>query len=110
MSTETVRQVLRATAISWQATKTWKASRDPEFATKLARLLALYDAAAGGARYRPGGRVICVDERTANPRLAEVHNPAATGLLGSSGIGVQLRASLSGELGRVAAVRRAPGS
>ena len=61
VSTETVRQVLRAAGISWQATKTWKGSKDPEFATKLARLLWLYDAAAEG-RVPDGGRVICVDE------------------------------------------------
>ena len=30
VSTETVRQVLREASISWQATKTWKGSRDPE--------------------------------------------------------------------------------
>jgi transposase len=29
VSTETVRTVLRAAGISWQATKTWKGSRDP---------------------------------------------------------------------------------
>ena len=61
VSTETVRQVLRAAGISWQATKTWKGSTDPEFATKLARLLWLYDAGADG-RVPDGGRVICVDE------------------------------------------------
>src|SRR4051794_23902578 len=60
-STETVRQVLRTAGISWQATKTWKGSKDPEFATKLARLLWLYDAAADGT-VPDGGRVICVDE------------------------------------------------
>ena len=49
VSTETVRQVLRGAGISWQATKTWKGSKDPEFATKLARLLWLYDAAAEDA-------------------------------------------------------------
>lgn len=61
LSTETVRQVLRAAGISWQATKTWKGSKDPEFAAKLARILELYDAAAQG-RVPGGGRVICVDE------------------------------------------------
>lgn len=30
-STETVRTVLRNAGISWQATKTWKGSRDPDF-------------------------------------------------------------------------------
>jgi hypothetical protein len=39
----------------WQATKTWKGSRDPDFAAKMARILDLYDPPADG-------RVICVDE------------------------------------------------
>lgn len=55
-STETVRRVLREAGISWQATKTWKASRDPDFAAKMARILALYDTPPAD------GRVICVDE------------------------------------------------
>lgn len=60
-STETVRQVLRDAGVRWQATKTWKASRDPEFATKMARILELYDQSAAG-QIPEGGRVICVDE------------------------------------------------
>jgi hypothetical protein len=56
VSTETVRRVLRDAGISWQATKTWKASRDPDYAAKKARILDLYD-------HPPtDGRVICVDE------------------------------------------------
>ena len=43
VSTESVRQILREAGISWQATKTWKGSRDPEFAAKMARILDLYD-------------------------------------------------------------------
>jgi transposase len=43
ISAETVRQILRAGGIRWQATKTWKASRDPDFAAKMARVLDLYD-------------------------------------------------------------------
>jgi transposase len=61
VSTETVRQVLRTAGISWQATKTWKGSRDPDFVAKLARVLELYDQAADGS-LPGGGRVICVDE------------------------------------------------
>jgi transposase len=60
-STETVRQILREAGISWQATKTWKGSRDPEFAVKMAAILALYDQAAAG-QIPEGGRVICADE------------------------------------------------
>jgi transposase len=56
ISTESVRQILRTAGISWQATKTWKASRDPDFAAKMTRILTLYD------RPPAGGRVICVDE------------------------------------------------
>jgi len=56
ISTESVRKILRAAGVSWQATKTWKGSRDPEFASKMARVLDLYD-------HPPAdGRVICVDE------------------------------------------------
>src|SRR5215216_1702308 len=43
ISTESVRQILRDAGVSWQATKTWKASKDPEFAAKMARVLNLYD-------------------------------------------------------------------
>jgi transposase len=56
VSTETIRRVLRAAGITWQATKTWKTSRDPDFAAKMARILALYDCPPAD------GRVICVDE------------------------------------------------
>ena len=60
-STETVRKVLCEASISWQASKTWKGSRDPEFAVKMGRILDLYDRAAAG-QIPEGGRVICVDE------------------------------------------------
>ena len=56
ISTEAVRRILRQAGISWQATKTWKRSRDPDFAAKMARILALYD------QPPVDGRVICVDE------------------------------------------------
>ena len=56
ISTETVRKILRKAGIRWQATKTWKASKDPDFAAKMARILALYD------RPPAGGRVLCLDE------------------------------------------------
>ncbi|WIY05525.1 hypothetical protein QRX60_17350 [Amycolatopsis mongoliensis] len=42
--------------MSWQATKTWKVSKDPDFIAKKTRILDLYD-------HPPAdGRVICVDE------------------------------------------------
>lgn len=39
VSTKSIRRVLREAGIRWQATKTWKASRDPDFAEKMARIL-----------------------------------------------------------------------
>ncbi|RSM82757.1 IS630 family transposase [Kibdelosporangium aridum] len=56
VSTETIRQILRAAGITWQRTKTWKASQDPDFAVKMDRILALYDDPPAD------GRVVCVDE------------------------------------------------
>ena len=56
VSTEPVRALLRDAGVRWQATKTWKASRDPEFMQKMNRILELYD-------HPPtDGRVLCVDE------------------------------------------------
>lgn len=56
ISRESLRKILKAEGVSWQAVKTWKAGTDPEFATKMNRILDLYD-------HRPvDGRVICVDE------------------------------------------------
>lgn len=56
ISVETLRQILRRGGVSWQATKTWKTSTDPDFAAKMNRILQLYD-------HPPtDGRVICVDE------------------------------------------------
>jgi transposase len=36
ISAESARQILRAAGVSWQATKTWKASKDPDFTAKMA--------------------------------------------------------------------------
>lgn len=56
ISVETLRRILRAGGVSWQTTTTWKASTDPEFISKMHRILDLYD-------HPPAdGRVICVDE------------------------------------------------
>ncbi|MGC4887166.1 hypothetical protein [Micromonospora sp. DT227] len=64
----------RPAAISWQATKTWKASTDPDFATKMRRILDLYD-------HPPAdGRVICVDEfgpLNLQPRPGRAWRPVA---------------------------------
>src|SRR5262245_16643850 len=56
ISAESVRQILHDAGIRWQATKTWKASKDPKFAQKMARVLDLYDDPPAD------GRVLCVDE------------------------------------------------
>lgn len=61
ISTDTVHRILRAAGVRWQATKTWKASRDPQFRAKMDRILELYDRSAAGT-IPDGGRVICVDE------------------------------------------------
>jgi len=56
ISRETLRRILRAGGVSWQTTTTWKASTDPEFISKMRRVLDLYD-------HPPeDGRVVCVDE------------------------------------------------
>jgi transposase len=56
ISRETLRKILKDQGISWQATKTWKAGEDPEFAEKMARVLDLYD------NPPEDGLVVCVDE------------------------------------------------
>lgn len=56
ISTETVRQILKKNRITWQATKTWKESKDPQFGEKKTRVLELYDNPPSD------GRVVCVDE------------------------------------------------
>jgi transposase len=43
ISRETLRRILRAGGVSWQTSTTWKASTDPDFITKMHRILALYD-------------------------------------------------------------------
>ncbi|GAA1748294.1 hypothetical protein GCM10009681_19380 [Luedemannella helvata] len=43
ISTETLRRILREGGVTWQSTKTWKASTDPDFTSKLAAVLDLYD-------------------------------------------------------------------
>jgi transposase len=56
VSRETLRRILREEGVSWQKTKTWKGSNDPEFVPKMLRVLDLYD-------HPPtDGRVVCVDE------------------------------------------------
>ncbi|MEU6702051.1 hypothetical protein [Pseudonocardia sp. NPDC046786] len=61
ISTDTVHRILRAAGVRWQATKTWKVSRDPQFREKMDRILDLYDRSAAG-QLPDGARVVCVDE------------------------------------------------
>jgi hypothetical protein len=56
ISIETVRRILRERGVTWQTSKTWKASNDPDFTSKVRRVLDLYDHPPAG------GRVIWVDE------------------------------------------------
>jgi transposase len=56
ISIETVRRILHERGVTWQTSKTWKASNDPDFTTKMRAVLDLYDHPPAG------GRVVCVDE------------------------------------------------
>jgi transposase len=56
IAVETLRRVLAERGITFQRTKTWKASPDPDFEAKMWRILDLYDDPPAD------GRVICVDE------------------------------------------------
>jgi transposase len=74
VSRESIRQILHEAGISWLAAKTWKASPDPQFLTKMRRVLDLYD-------HPPAdGRVICADEfgpLNLQPRPGRAWRPAA---------------------------------
>lgn len=56
ISIEWLRKILHGRDISWQATTTWKASKDPQFLAKMDRILGFYD------HRPPDGRVLCFDE------------------------------------------------
>jgi hypothetical protein len=75
ISVETVRRILHERGVSWQATKTWKASTDPDFTAKMRRILDLYD-------HPPtDGRVLCIDEfgpPTSRPAPAAPGGPSDT--------------------------------
>src|SRR5215471_450324 len=55
VSREAIRQILHDAGINWLAAKTWKASTDSQFITKMHRVLELYD------NQPADGRVICAD-------------------------------------------------
>jgi transposase len=64
ISHEGLRVLLREEGVSFQVTKTWKQSKDPDFEAKKNRVLHLYDIADGKVRPRRGDPtvVFCVDE------------------------------------------------
>ncbi len=64
ISHEGLRELLRAENVSFQAVKTWKASADPDYAAKKARVDHLYAIADGEATAGPDDPdvVFCVDE------------------------------------------------
>jgi transposase len=62
LSVEGLRQVLRAAGCSWQRTRTWKSSPDPDYEAKAARVLGLYRAAEDGRAARHRVAVVCLDE------------------------------------------------
>jgi transposase len=62
LSVEGLRQVLRAAGCSWQRTRTWKASPDPDYEAKAARVLRLYRVAGDGRAARHRVAVVCLDE------------------------------------------------
>ena len=73
ISRESLRQILRAAGISWQASKTWKASADPDFIAKMRRVLDLYDHPPADSR------VVCADEfgpLNLQPRAGRAWRPA----------------------------------
>lgn len=62
ISVEGLRQVLRRAGVTWQRTRTWKRSPDPDYEAKAARVLRLYRAAEAGRAARHQAVVVCFDE------------------------------------------------
>jgi transposase len=64
ISHEGLRELLRAESVSFQAVKTWKASRDPCYQAKKARIEHLYAIADGEIVAEPGepAVIVCMDE------------------------------------------------
>lgn len=84
ISHEGLRALLHQEGVSFQKVKTWKASKDPDYAGKKARTGHLYAVADGGIPPAAGDpdAVICVDEfgpRTSRPARG------TTGLRGAAG-------------------------
>jgi transposase len=59
ISIEGLREILRAEGVSFQRIKTWKHSRDPEYAVKKARIEHLYAIADGEVKPEEGSRPWC---------------------------------------------------
>jgi hypothetical protein len=88
ISIETVRRILHERGVTWQTSKTWKASNDPDFTTKMRAILDLYDHPPAG------GRTVCVDEfgpLNLQPRPGKAWKP--------QGQPVRLRATYHRDLG-----------
>jgi hypothetical protein len=88
ISLETGRRILHERGVSWQAAKTWQASTDPEFTTKMRRILDLYDHPSRD------GRVLCVEEfgpLNLQPRPGRAWRPQSQP--------VRLRATYTGDQG-----------
>jgi transposase len=62
LSVEGLRQLLRRAGVTWQRTRTWKRSPDPDYEAKAARVLRLYRAAEAGHAACHGCVVVCFDE------------------------------------------------
>jgi transposase len=64
ISHEGLREILRTEHVSFQAVKTWKTSRDPDYAVKKARVEHLYAIADGEIVAEPGEPevIFCMDE------------------------------------------------
>jgi transposase len=62
LSVEGLRQILHAAGVTWQRTRTWKTSPDPDYEAKAARVLHLYRAAESGRAARHRVVVVCLDE------------------------------------------------
>jgi transposase len=62
ISVEGLRQILHTAGVTWQRTRTWKTSPDPDYEAKAARVLHLYRAAEAGRAARHRVVVVCLDE------------------------------------------------
>src|SRR6266851_2499161 len=110
ISHEGLRELLRAENVSFQAIKTWKTSRDPDYAAKKARVEHLYAVAdgevipvpgePGGHRQGPGRGTPAADARHLHPHPGR---PAPARCLGP-GRGQDVRAHQETQ-----AARRVPG-